>query len=374
MSETSSKSSFRTGSGGLLPVIALLLIGWLVYTFQVLIGPLIIAALLAYLMNPVVVRISAWTGLYRRKVVPLGYLVSILTMILAGIYLAPVFGSQANLLTRVLTDIPGQADSLVAGLEEAVGVTIPLEAVIEEFEGDLAQALSPNRVFRLFLNASTNIIWVVLILITSYHFLQDWPRLREWLFAFAPSEMEPELRRLHGEIKGVWQAYLRGQLLIMSILAILSGAALALLGVRGWLFLGLRAGGLALIPNLGPATATIVTALVAWVQGSIYLDISNAGLALIVVIVFQLIQLFEGIYLTPRIIGRRLNLHPGLVMVALVGTLFTLGALTALIVIPLIGSLDLVLRYVRRRHAGLDPWPEMEVEPPSELEAPAPEG
>jgi diguanylate cyclase (GGDEF)-like protein len=95
---------------------------------------------------------------------------------------------------------------------------------------------------------------------------------------------------------------------------------------------------------------------VAWTQGSTYLDISNLAVTLIVVAIFQAIQLIEGFWLTPRIMGHRLNLHPGLVLIAIVGTLFTLGALIALIIVPLLGSLDLLFRYARRKRAGIDPW------------------
>jgi predicted PurR-regulated permease PerM len=142
----------------------------------------------------------------------------------------------------------------------------------------------------------------------------------------------------------------------MTILGILSGIGAAMIGIPGALFLGFLAGSLALIPTLGPATATIITAIVAWTQGSQYWEISNITATLLVVIIFQGIQLFEGLWLTPQIMGRRLNLHPGLVLIAIVGTMFTLGALMALVIIPLFVSFEIVFRFIRRSQAGLDPW------------------
>jgi len=180
--------------------------------------------------------------------------------------------------------------------------------------------------------------------------------VREWLFGNSPESLEPDLRRLHQEIKAVWQAYLRSQLLIMFILGTLSGLGAAVLGVPGALVLGFLAGGLALIPTLGPATAT--AAVVAWPQGSNYFDLSNLIVALIVVIIFQVIQLIEGLWLTPRVMSARLHMHPGIVLIAVVGTLFTLGALIALIIVPILGSLALIFRFVRMKRAGLDPWPD----------------
>ena len=56
------------------------------------------------------------------------------------------------------------------------------------------------------------------------------------------------------------------------------------------------------------------------------------------------------------------DLHPGLVLIAVVGTLFTLGALIALVIVPLLGSVIVILRYIRARQAGRDPWPELTLE------------
>jgi len=272
-------------------------------------------------------------------------------------YLYPIIANQANLLAKQLAKLPNHVEILQANLEEILEFKLPLEAFVQELETDAAQLLKPDRVFRMIRGASTNIVWVIIIFITSFHLLRDWEKLREWLFGLSPRHLEPEFRRLHQEIKGVWNVYLRGQLIIMSILGILSGVGAAAIGVPFALILGFLAGILDLIPNLGPTIATGIAAIVALFQGSTYLDIPNVAVSLIVIAIFFLIQLFENFWLTPRIMGRRLNLHPGLVLVATVGTLFTLGALMALIITPILGSLELIFQYARRKRAGLDPWP-----------------
>jgi predicted PurR-regulated permease PerM len=203
--------------------------------------------------------------------------------------------------------------------------------------------------------------------------LRDWEKLREWLFGLCPENLEDEYRRLHKEIKKVWQAYLRGQLLIMLFIGLFSGIGAAAVGIRSALLLGILAGSLALIPNLGPATATGLAAIVAWVQGSSYLEYSNLTITLIVVLIFGLVQAIEGFWLTPKVMSQRINLHPGVIMVAIVGTLFTLGALIALIVVPILGSLMVIIQYVHRKRAGLDPWPLLDVEDDLNTESNEPE-
>jgi predicted PurR-regulated permease PerM len=121
------------------------------------------------------------------------------------------------------------------------------------------------------------------------------------------------------------------------------------------LLLGFLAGTFALIPGLGPAIATGIAAFVAWPQGSVYLDISNLAFTIIFTGVFQVVKLFEGFWLTPRMMGHRLNLHPSLVLIAIIGTLFTSGALMALIIVPILGSLDLVIRYIHQKQTAVNP-------------------
>jgi len=345
----------------LLYTLLLIMFGWLIYTYKVLLGPLVISGLIAYLLYPGVSLISKRTHIDRRRIVPLVYLVFLGLLVWAMIYLVPIIISQTSLLTSQLEKFPQQIEIFQLNLNSALGFDLPIKSFVEELETDISQLLKPDQIFRILRGASTNIVWVIIIFITSFHLLRDWERLREWAFGLVPNEMEPDFRRLHQEIKVVWQTYLRGQLLIMSILGIISGIGVAVVGVPGALLLGFLAGALALIPSLGPAIDTGIAALVAWTQGSAYFELSNFSTALIIVVIFQVIQFIEGFWLTPRIMGRQLNLHPGIILIAVVGTLFTLGALMALIIVPLLSSLELVIRFVWRKRSGLDPWPIPEI-------------
>ncbi|MGD8751487.1 MAG: AI-2E family transporter [Anaerolineales bacterium] len=336
--------------------------GWLLFTYQALISPLVISGLIAYLLYPGVTWLSEHTRIDRRQIVPIVYICFLILLILIIIYVAPAFTSQLKLLGAQLEMIPDQVETLQLNLEKFLGFRIPLESYFVGFEDDINQLLKPERVLRIIRGTTTNIAWVIIIFITSFHLLRDWESLREWLIGLSPEHLQSDLRKLHQEIKIVWQDFLRGQLFIMSVLGILSGLGAAIIGLPGALILGFLAGALALIPGLGPAVATAIAALVALTQGSTIYDLPNLITTVIVVIIFQAIQFFEGFWLTPRVMSRRLNLHSGLVLVAIVGTLFTLGVLMTLIIVPLIGSFNLVFSYARRKRAGLEPWP-VEVEP-----------
>lgn len=337
--------------------VLLFIVGWLIYTYQAVIGPLIISALIAYLLYPGVTWLSNRTKIHRRRIVLIVFMLFLAVFVWAVIYLAPVIVNQIDLLTRQLESLPHQIELLQDDLEGWLGITLPLGAITEDIETDIGQMLKPERAFQIIRRATTNIVWLVVIFVTTFHLLRDWVRLREWLFGLLPEPARPEYRRLHQEIKKVWRAYLRGQMLIMFLIGVFSGIGAAAIGLPNALLLGFLAGTLALIPSLGPSLATAIAAFIAWTQGSTYLELSNLTVTLLVVAIFILVQMLEGFYLTPRIMSARVRLHPGIVMVAIVSTLFTLGALISVIVVPIIASLVLVARFVRRKRAGLDPWP-----------------
>ena len=264
---------------------------------------------------------------------------------------------QATRLAGQIDAFPDQVSALLADLSLPPGLVTSAEDLVESLDQNISQMVQPERIFRVLISSTTNIVWLVVVLITTFHLLRDWERLREWIFTWVPDEQEGEYRILHTEIKKIWQSYLRGQVRIMFFLGVFSGVGAAAIGLPYSLLLGFLAGALALIPSLGPALATAIAALVAWTQGSSYLDISNFAVMLLAIAVFQVAQLIEGFWLMPRIMGKRMNLHPGIVLIAVMGTLFTLGALITLIIVPIIGTIILVLDFIRRKRKGLPPWP-----------------
>jgi predicted PurR-regulated permease PerM len=239
-----------------------------------------------------------------------------------------------------------------------LGFDLPLDELLVELQELSSQLLKPERVFKVVKAATTNLAWILVILVTTYYLLRDWERLREWLIRLAPEAYQPDLWRLHKEIQGVWQAYLRGQLLLMLFVGILTSLSSAAVGLPNAVAIGLLAGTLELIPSLGPTATTVVAAVVAWFEGSAYLPLSNAWFTVVVVVLYTLIQLVENVWAHPHIMGRSLRLHPGLVFVAVMGALTLSGILAALVIVPLLGSAGVVGHYVRRRMLGLEPWPE----------------
>jgi predicted PurR-regulated permease PerM len=286
------------------------------------------------------------------------YLLFLIVLITVLVTLAPVTIGQANRLSIELERIQSSLEQAVAIPVVIAGYPVPLDDALAEIDEAFSQLLRPTQLFRVLRIATSNLVWVLMILVAAYHLLHDWVKVREWLVRLAPEAYQPDVRRLHDEVKVVWRSYLRGQLVLMLTVGVLTTLASAAVGLRGAVALGLLAGGLDLIPSLGPTAALVVAASLAWFNGSTHIDISHPWFTLLVIVLFNGIQLVENLWLQPRIMGRVVRLHAGVVFVAVVGALASAGALAALIIVPVLGSARIVGRYLHKRILGLPPWPD----------------
>ena len=321
---------------------------WLLFAARALVGPLIIAVLLAYVLYPAVTWVKARTRLRHSISASLVFVVFLTTMTVALVAIGPGVLQEGKRLSLDLQRIAVEMEGALGESMTVLGTELPLGPVWDELREVTSTLLRPSSVFRVIRAASANVVWIVVILVTIYHLLRDWERLREWLISAAPAAIRPDLRHLQREIEGVWQAYLRGQLLLMLVVGLLTGLGTAVVGLRGALVLGLMAGVLDLVPSLGPVAVTAVAASMAWFEGSTTLPLSNGWLTAIVIVLYGLVQLLQEVYLRPRLIGRSMCLHPGLVFVVVVGALALGGTTTALIAVPVLCSAIVVGRYLWR--------------------------
>jgi predicted PurR-regulated permease PerM len=187
--------------------------------------------------------------------------------------------------------------------------------------------------------ASSAVLSAFLTLLMTFYLLADGTRIREYLLSFLPWTRRASVRTVTdrmGERMGHW---LLGQLLLCLIIGGACTGVLLLLGVPGALVLGVIAGVLELIPNIGPFLAAIPAFLVALTQSPL--------LALATVLAYWGIQALENAVLVPKLMGRVVKLHPLAVILALSvgGTLF--GVTGALIAIPVTAALAVLLEEIQ---------------------------
>ncbi|MCD4685307.1 MAG: AI-2E family transporter [Anaerolineae bacterium] len=196
------------------------------------------------------------------------------------------------------------------------------------------------------------------VLTMLFYLMRDGPVFAQYLVGSAPESYQGDVRRLFHELAQVWNAYLRGQILLGLVIAVAVYINALILGLPQPLLLALVAGFLEFIPNLGPALSQIPALLFALTTDSATMPGLDAGLgfAVVVSLSYIVIQQLEAMFLVPRIMGRSLDLHPFVVLVSILIGASLAGVLGVVLAAPIAATLRTFARYLRGKLLDEDPF------------------
>jgi predicted PurR-regulated permease PerM/phosphoglycolate phosphatase-like HAD superfamily hydrolase len=331
----------------------------LLYIFRALLPPIAIALVLAYLLKPLADQVERRTKLPRALAVAFVFLALLLLLSIIPIWIVPF---AVDRITRLNLDLQQLTDDLIRFLSQPVlilGYSLSLQDLVGDVRGALQDLLQPfaTQTVSILFNVASSLLWVISILIISFYLVKDAGRLRSFLDHLAPPGYTEELRRLREEINQVWKAFFRGQVLLGIIIGMVVWIAMTVVGLPNAGLMGLIAGLLEVIPTFGPILATIPALLIAFFLGSTYLPLSNFWFTVLVLGIYLLIQQTENAYLVPRVMGRRMQLHPVIIFIGVLAGGLLFGALGILLAAPVIGTLRMVLRYIYAKLLDEDPYP-----------------
>ena len=325
-----------------------------IYALWNLVLPLALAVLLAYMMNPLVDGIVARFRLPRLLVTALVYLVLVVIISLAPIlivpegFIQPISRAKLDLnqiLLSLRDSIASYGTLQVAGY--VVDPTQVYQLVLDNLQTSLSQVAprSVNVFFGVATGFATTVLWLIFILVVSFYLVKDSPTILEYIDSQLPSAYRDEVWNLIYTIGDVWNAFLRGQLLLGIVIGVTGGVSMFGLGVSNGAVLGLIAGILEIVPNLGPIISMIPAILIAFFQGSSHLPISNGWFVLIVLGTYTVIQQVENNVLVPRIIGGSVDLHPVVVLVGAVAGASIGGILGIFLAAPTLATARVLAGY-----------------------------
>lgn len=284
-----------------------------------------IAVLLALLLNPLVHWLMSRFRLSRSRATMTVF--TALLLILVGLSIG--MGNLAyTQLANLETDFRAALVELQLWLLQPVdllGYHLEPATVLENMAGSFSNTLAtlPGDSLNLFSTVTTNVLWGIAVFVLLYYFLKDGPQIKPWLLDHVPAEHRSEIGFLWDQVEEIWGKFLRIQLLLFLVLAIL-------------FFLG--------------------TLLVVWLFRSGLVRWSPVGFVLLLLVVYTAVQQVDNLWLRPQYMGRHLQLHPGIVFVALIVGLLFGGLLGALVIVPAIASARIVGRYLYYKILGLPPW------------------
>lgn len=192
------------------------------------------------------------------------------------------------------------------------------------------------------------VVSTFLMLVMMFYLMRDGPSFVDYFVRATPESYRGDVLRLLHELGLIWNAYLRGQLLLGVAVGSATYVVTLILGLPQSLLLAIMAGFLEFIPNLGPTLSAIPAVLFALTSPSSTIGMdAGLGYALVTVGAYMAIQQLEAIFLVPRILGNSLDLHPVVVLVAILIGSSLAGLLGVVLAAPIVATLRLFGRYVR---------------------------
>jgi predicted PurR-regulated permease PerM len=210
------------------------------------------------------------------------------------------------------------------------------------------------------------IISAVVTLLIALYMNLDSPKFHRALHRYLPEEYRGDMARLGAEVTGIWRGYLYGQLLNSLVTGILVWIALGVVGLPGAFLLGVIMALLNMIPTFGPIIAAVPGVLSAFALGSTRFDMSNIMFALVVLAIYLAVVQLQANVMAPFITGRSVRMSPASILVGLIVGVQVAGIIGAVLVVPVMATGKTLVRYAVAKLTDRDPFDSEP--PPSEAE------
>ena len=340
-------------------VLGIVLIGLAAYTFRAVFVPLIIAAIMAYVLTPFVKLVERTTRLPHGLATGLVYLLLLALVIPLLIVFVPRLFEQANMLVNQIILYIRSLGERSTDTVSVMGFQVEIGALVQEVTDATANILRtalPGTV-GVVLSAARILLFAVFTFVLGFYLTRDRGRILDALQGFVPQDYREDVRVLGREIDQVWAAFLRGQVLlsltVMVILTIIS----TVLGLPQPLLLGIWGGLLEFLPSIGNIIWGTTAILLAIIEGSSYLPFPPAVFVIIVIVTYIVFAQIDINILIPNIIGSQVQLHPMVVLLGVIVGLSVGGVLGVALAAPTIASLRIIGRYIYAKLFDLDPFP-----------------
>lgn len=327
--------------------VGLLVAGFAVWLLSGVMLPFVAGMAVAYFLDPMADRLESWR-LSRTLATSVVLLLFFLAVVVLMLLIVPVLQNQiVGFVERLPAYIALARDTALPGLSEVLGrLGIDLKADLRDALAGVAAdviGVVGQIVQRAWSSglAFFNIVSLLVITpIVAFYLLRDFDHIVDRIDTWLPRQHADEIRKISGQIDEVMAGFIRGQGTVCLILGTFYAVALSLAGLEFGLIIGIISGLLSFIPFVGAVLGLLLSLVPAITQ--FWPDYLQVG---VIVAIFAAGQFLEGNFLTPRLLGGRIGLHPVWVMFALLagGALF--GFVGVLLAVPVAAAAGVLVRY-----------------------------
>ncbi len=327
-------------------------VGALVWALWSIVSILLGSAALAYLLDPIADKLEA-RGYSRNVGIAIIFATISLVVLVMILVLVPMIAGQFLALSG---NIKGYTDNLAeliapaaAFIETQTGQNIPfnlneLKQTLPDWLGqmspDARQSIQDfvGQFFVSSIGVFTSIIQLALMPIFTFYLLSEWDRITGFIRSLIPMRHQPQIVGLAQDIDERLSAFVRGQITVCMVLGVLYSLGLWVAGIDLAFAVGLLAGALFVVPYLGTVVGLTLASLLSMMKYGFDVHLIYVCLA------FGIPQFIESWYLTPKVVGDKVGLHPLVVMISLLAGGSLAGIWGMVLAIPLTATLDVLSR------------------------------
>jgi predicted PurR-regulated permease PerM len=312
---------------------------WFLYIERAILTPFILAAIFAYIFNPVVNFFSNKVRLPRGLSVLIIYALIIVIIIGGGVSLSKRVVEESSELTQYLNTLNFQTRTQINYLPDWLRPGI--NDTLYSFQN---YKLSSPFVLSVFPKAFSGILSFIIFLFSAFYFLKEGRGMRERFLNAIPHEFKFDTEVLLRKINLTLGSYLRGQIFLVLFVAVVLFIALSILGVKFALILAIFSGFAEIVPIIGPIVAATIAAVVAFV-GGVNFGLSPLYSAISVVVIYTVVRQFQDYVVNPYFMGKITKLHPLVILFAVLAGEHTAGIMGLILAVPIAGVLRILLEY-----------------------------
>ena len=330
-------------------IVAAAFAAWLMGALAPVLMPFFLAAILGYVCQPLVLRLVR-RGVPRALAVLIVMLLQFVLIALVLLTVLPLFAREFSLLAQQL---PAFLDwlnrALAPWVAATTGVSVSLDAA--SLKATFAGAIHGSQGLGMKLAESVRLgglgllglaVNAVLVPVVQFYLMRDWEEILGRAERLVPRRWHAQTMQFFREADDALGQYLHGQVLVILVMSVFYTAGLWMTGLSFFLPVGIITGVLVIVPYIGAATGIVLGSLAALMQFQEWTGV------IWVWVVFALGQALEGNFITPKLVGERIGLHPVAVIFALLafGQLFGFAGL--LLALPASAVLLVGLRKLRQ--------------------------
>lgn len=341
-------------------IVSVVILALSAYLFRIVWVPLIIGAITAYVLYPLVRLVRTQFKMSHSNATLVVYLVLLAILIPVGIFAVPVLFDQLSNAQERIVALANDFD--VESLPTEFEI-FTFEIVVEDLLNEVTSAVSSavttlaTSSVGLVLNLAQTALLAVFTFVIGFYFTRDAGKFINGFIGLAPEAYRRDVTELLSRINNVWTAFIRGQIILSIIVAFITGTIATILGLPNPALIGLWGGLLEFLPSIGNMIWGATVILTAAIEGSTNFELPRLTFVIIVIIAYVAFAQLDINVLIPNIIGGQVQLHPMLVIIGVIVGANVAGIIGVALAAPTIATIRELGRYIYAKLLDIEPFP-----------------